>query len=395
MPDFEEGAITATNIRVQISNDSPQNLVVGFDNESNSIKAEIKNTNIKVQVDYKYKAGLVTVNGDADVQGPIDSVALSLLMDKMEDGEFIIPQIAVPDFDLEMDNSKFDLKLTCKGCIKAVESLIATFMKGTLLNQVKDQVKEQVPTMANEIGNGILASSYPRTFPLLEDIRIVTALTDAINVADGHLEIPLDGTVYTEEKGIVRPGPTPDMPRYNPESPGEAQMFFSSYLAQTLSHTLNTLNKLVIKTRFLLFTFVTTIDPSKGKTAISFDNDAIVATIYPKIVTKYLKLGVELGTVVKVSLKIKNGDSQNLLSVVPKIKKLNLNSFKLIVLGIPINLSLFKFLITPFVRLFLNFIVLPTIEIPKSDLLPLTVTDSLLSFNKQYAEFGISFDFEE
>ncbi|CAI2369371.1 unnamed protein product [Moneuplotes crassus] len=396
LEDFKEGAITATDIRVEISNDASENLNVAFDNESNFIRTEIKNTNIRVKVNYKYKAvGVLPIKGTADISGPLDSLALAILMGKAEDGDFIIPQIAVPEVSLSMTNSKFKVKLTCKGCLKPVESLITTFMKGTLLNKVKGQVKDQVPTMAEEIGNGILTSSYPRTFPLLQDIRIVTALTDAINVAEDHLEIPFDGTIYTADKGIIRPGPTPDMPRYNPESPGEAQMFFSSYLTETLSNTLNTLDKLVLKTRFLLLTFVTTIDPSKGKTSVSFDDGAIVARLNPKIVTKNLKLGFELGTSVKVSLNIKPGDSKNLLSVVPKIKKMSLNSFKVILFGLPIDLSLFKFFITPIVRLVLNFIVLPKIEIPKSDLLSLTVTDSLLAFRKEYAEFGISFDFTQ
>lgn len=395
LDEFEEGAIKAHNIRVEVSNDDPENLQVGFDAKNNSILVDIQKTFVNVKVDYSYKLGLVNVKGTADIQGPLDDLNLSVKLSKEEIDGFIIPNIAIPKISLNMKKSDFKVKLTCKGCLPPVESLITTFMKGTLLSKVETQIKTQVPEMADEIGNGILRTSYPRTFPLFQDIEIVTALTDVINITDGHIEIPIDATVFTAEQGIVRPGPTPEMPRFNPENPGEIQMFFSSYLADTLTSTLNSLEKLVIKKRFLfLFNIITTIDPSKGRTSVGFDDGALVVSVTPRITTKILKLGVEASATVKVQLNIKGGDKNNLLTVVPKISKLNLNSFKVIIFGLPINLSLFKFLITPFARIFLNLIGLPKIPIPKSDLLPLTVKDSLLQFNKNYAEFGILFDFE-
>lgn len=392
LPDFSDGDISVSNIRVDLANSDPQNLQVSFSKDLNAIVVSIELTKVNINVNWKYKKLLVSLSGSAVIDGTIDGISLAIPIGTAQIGYFKIPSIDVSNFNLNFDSNVFRVKLKCSGCLPPVESLLTTFMKGSLLNKVKAQISTQVPFQVKTMGNSLLKDNYPTSIALYETIEFTTALVDDIHVEDDHLEIKFDGTIYRRDMGYERPYPAPEMPTFNPEDPGEIMMFFSSYLTDTLSDTLN-LNEYTYKSKVLGIGFTATLDPSKGKTNIGFEEGDFVLDVHPRITTNALKLGAEFGAKIKLKIKIKNGNKANLMTVVPSVHKIALKSLKVIIGGVPINFSLLTFLVNPFIKLALNWLVIPKIEIPQSDLLPLTVTNNLLDFHSGYSELGILFDF--
>uniref|UniRef100_A0A7S3KWN0 Uncharacterized protein n=1 Tax=Euplotes crassus TaxID=5936 RepID=A0A7S3KWN0_EUPCR len=138
-------------------------------------------------------------------------------------------------------------------------------------------------------------------------------------------------------------------------------------------------------------------------------------------------VGVSIGATLKLDMNILNGEGGNMLSVIPKVKGLQLEKFDFITpKGSPsdsdIPASFIKSLLTSHVGLvglsnnsnfetpridskellaylnklipmFLDQLVLPTVEIPQQDILPLQVTNSELDFHKGYSELGLLFKF--
>lgn len=392
IPDMKEGDLSLSNIVVDMKNDSPDNLAVSFVSAQNAIGVDVKNTNIEVQLHWHYKKSIVSLSGEAKVTGPINELGLNLAMGKKEDGEFTIPQISVPTFNLNMDKHAFHLDFKCGGCPGFVEDLISSVLKDTLIDKVKDAIQSQVPSQVDSIGNQVLQDSYPRTMNLYQDIDVATSLTDQITVADDHLEVPLDATVFPHAQGYKRPSDAEDMPHYNPNDPGEIMMFMSSYLANTLSDTLNT-DVHSYEITVLGMNYKVSLDPAVGKSAIAFEEGDFSVTVNPTILATAFGVGLEFGATATLDPKISNGDATNMFSVTPTIKALEMNSLKIIASGQKIDISAVKDYLNAVIKGALNVAVIPTIPVAKQDILKLHVTNSELDFHKGYTEFGVLFDF--
>ena len=375
-----------------MSNAAPDNMKMSFDNSTNSLKVSIIKTGIQINANWKYKVKFVSVSGNVQISGTLDSIGMGIGMTKAAEGTYFIPQIGVNHFALDMNKGAFSVKLTCHHCPGEVEKLITKFMKGKMLDQVKNAISSQTPSMITTMGNNILKTSYPWTFTLYDEIDITTALTKEISVQSDHLEIPLDGTIFLHSKGYARPGPAPVIPTYNPKNPGEVMMFISPYLIHTLADTLN------LKTyNFTLDLFghqiSISIDPGEGKTAFEFEEDSFNAIIKPTIMIPSYNIGIQLGANVGIHPKIDAGDDKNMMHVTPLIRSLSLNSLKIKIGSMSFDLSYTVFFWNLFIQFFANYALIPKIAIPKHPLLPLHVTGNQMEFHKTHSEVGILFNF--
>uniref|UniRef100_A0A7S3KUQ9 Uncharacterized protein n=1 Tax=Euplotes crassus TaxID=5936 RepID=A0A7S3KUQ9_EUPCR len=138
-------------------------------------------------------------------------------------------------------------------------------------------------------------------------------------------------------------------------------------------------------------------------------------------------VGVSIGATLKLDMNILNGEGGNMLSVIPKVKGLQLEKFDFITPkgspsdsdtpgcltkssltshADPAGLSNIINFETPrinpkgllaylnkLIPMFLDQLVLPTVEIPQREFLPLQVTNSELDFHKGYSELGLLFKF--
>jgi hypothetical protein len=392
VPDVSSGDFKVTNIRVDMDNGSPDNLKVSFQKDTNSIGVEIDQTHLVVNVDWKYSKSIISIGGSAEIDGTIGGIAMGIAMSTAPADQMFVPQIGINGFILNLDKGAFNLDFHCDNCPGEVEKLISDYLKDQLIDQVQAQIQAQVPTQMTAVGNQILQNSYPKIFNLYNNIDIATGLVASIIVNDDYLSLPLDGTIFLDSEGYNRPGITPDMPSYNPKDPGEIMMFFNEYLVDTLTTTLNKESQTYQGT-ILGFAFQASLDPSVAQTILTFEEGDFNIKATPKITFTSLKLGFELGAIAKINPKILKGDATNMFSIVPQVKGLSLTSLKVFILGIPINLSFGISLLNPLIQMLLNMAVVPTIAIPKLQIMPLHVTDSELDFHNSYSEFGILFDF--
>ena len=392
LPDISEGDIKVSNIRVDMSNSSPQNLKVTFIPEKNAIGVEIDQTDLKVNVDYHYKKLIVSVNGDAQITGTIGGIGMSLALSSLGESSYFIPQVSTEDFFLNMDTGAFKLDIHCNYCPGEVEKLIASFLKDKLINEVKSQIQSQVPSQVNSIGNEMLKTNFPRAFTLYNDINIATALTGDILVKQDHLEVPLDATMFLSSKGYSRSSSTPDMPRYNPLDPGEIMMFFNPYLVSTLADTLNQ-GVQSYSLSIMGIDYSVALDPAAGQTSLGLEEGDFSITATPTVTATKFGLGIQIGATAKLNPQITNGDAQNMFFVTPSIKGLSLNSLKVFYKDTPYDLSFALDYLNEVIQGLLNVFVIPTIPVAKLEILPLHVTNTELDFHKDYSEFGILFDF--
>ncbi|CAI2369004.1 unnamed protein product [Moneuplotes crassus] len=392
IPDVDAGDMKITQIKAALSNGSPENLITSFHNDINAVGVELKETVMDVNVNWKYKKTILSLSGTAHVKGTIQDLGLNVVMNKLVEDQYAIPQINVQDVNVGMDKSKFDLNLKCSGCPGEVEKWISGIMKGQLLDEIQSQIRDQVPAQANTKGNDILKEQYPRSYPLYNNIAIATALTDSIDVQDDHLEILLDGTFFPHDQGYKRPSDASEMPHYNPNDPGHIMMFISSYLVDTLSSTIG-VEKQTYDFTILGISYQFSLDPAAGKTSLSFEDGDFIVQAVPTIVASDYGVGISIGGSVKLDPSISAGDETNMLSVTPSVKGLTLSSLQVITPSQTYDLSSVAEYANVVAEAFLNWLVVPTIGVKKQEVLPLTVVDSELDFHKDYSEVGLKIEF--
>ena len=108
---------------------------------------------------------------------------------------------------------------------------------------------------------------------------------------------------------------------------------------------------------------------------------------------KILKFYVDFEA--KLDASVKNGDSTNLLYITPQLKEIKINKFAFSLFGIKIKIRLFRRVLNWIVGIVVNHILVPTIAIPQLPGFQLQTKDSNLSVQKNYVEFGVSFDFNQ
>jgi len=345
-----------------------------------------------ISVNWKYSKSFISVSGSATIRGTIQNLGMNIVMAKLVENQFVIPQILVQDTNVQMDKGGFDVSLHCSGCPGEVEKWISDYMKDDLLNEIHDQIQAQIPAQANSIGNAILTKSYPRTIALYNNIDIATALTDAIVVEDDHLEVFIDATVFPSEEGYKRPEEAKVIPHYNPKDPGEIMVFLSEYLVDTLSVTLGkgvqTYNLTIMGIAYQV-----SIDPDVGATSLSFEEGDFILKMSPSIVAPTFGVGLQFGASMKLNPTISSGDAKNMMSVTPTIKEMSLSSINVTIGETTFDISAVTDYLNGFIKGFLNAFVIPKIPVKKQPVLPLYVTNSELDFHPDYSELGLLFKF--
>lgn len=392
IPDVSSGDITIRNIVADLANASPNDLQVSFDSGSNSIRVDIAQTTMNVQVDWHYSKSIISVSGDARVYGTLDGMGMNIPMTSVADGEFIIPQIGVENFGLNFNKDNFGLDFHCSGCPGFVEDLIKSFMKDTLLDTVRDQINAQVPSQLNTIGNQILLTSYPRTVNIYENFGFASALTDRITVTDTHLEVPIDATVFRFDQGFSRPGDAGDMPHYNAQDPGEILLFINNYLLDTFKATVDSEGFKYITT-ILGYDLEVDLATGTGLSELKFEEGDFSFTANPTIMATSFGVGLQLSANAKFNPTIKPGDAASMFFVTPTIKSLSMSNLNVIYSGQTYDISFIANYLNGFLQGVINTYVIPTISIPKFAILPLQVVNSELDFHGGYAELGDQFEF--
>lgn len=391
-PDQSEGDLKVSAIRVDLSNGSPDNLKVSFNKAANSIGFSISQTHLEVNTNWEYHKSFVKIGGSAKVTGTLGAIGMDIVMAKAAEGSYFIPQIGVNNFNLNLDKGAFNLEFRCDHCPGEVEKLISNFMKDKLLDAVKNAINSQTPSQVTSIGNHVLMTSYPRAVTLYNNIDIATALIGEVVVQDDHIQVPLDATFFLHSKGYNRPGPAPEIPTYNPQNPGDIQLFMSPYLLSTLGSTLN-LGVQSYKVNLYGYDIVVQVDPSQGSSSFNFEDQDFSANLNPLISIPSFGVGLQIGASAKIDPKIQNGDGTNMLFVTPRIKSISLSSLKIMIGPMPIDVSFVVDYLNEVFKVALNMGLIPSVAIAKLAILPLHVTNSKLDFHKDYSEFGVLFDF--
>mmetsp|Transcript_20645 Transcript_20645/g.18293 ORF Transcript_20645/g.18293 Transcript_20645/m.18293 type:complete len:347 (+) Transcript_20645:43-1083(+) len=343
------------------------------------------------KVNWKYKKSIISVSGSATITSTLSNIKMNILLDKVAEEDHYLPQVKATNFDFSMSGTGFRLK--CSHCPSEVEKLISKWMKGDLIDTIEKQIRSEVPKDINSKGNQVIKEVYPRIFNLLGNIDISTVMTDVITVGDDHVEVPIDGTVFLHDKGYVRPHSTENMPHFNPEDPGEMQLFLNDYLLETLDDVVNA-EKHTFEEKLFGMKYEVALDPEIGSTSLSFIDGDFYIDATPKVFFETLKSGVEFEAQIKMNPDILNGSSEDMMSINLSIDNLSLKTFKLIMFGKVLDIDPSTKLINPLLKIFLNYGILPKIKIPKTKLIPLKVTGSEVDFHEGYSELGISFNFE-
>jgi hypothetical protein len=392
IPDTKSGDVRISSIVADLSNDSPDNLKVAFDVGSNSIRVDIEKTVMSVSVHWKYKKSIISESGNAKISGTLDGMGMNIAMSSMTEDQFIIPQIDVQNFDLAFNKGRFNLDFSCHHCPKFVEKLIKKYLGDKLLDIVRDQIKSQVPKQLHSAGNKALHDNYPRTVNVYGNFGLATALTNTIVVAENHLEVPLDATVFRFDQGFSRSGATSAMPHYNAQDPGEIMMFFNNYLLNTFKNTVD-VDGFKYKTTILAMDYELTLPAVTGLGDLKFEEGDFTISASPTIFATAFNVGIELTATAKFTPTITPGDATNMLSVVPTIKSLSMSRLVVVVSGEKYDISAAADYLNALMEGILNMVVIPTISIPKLPVLPLQVTKNELDFHSGYGEFGVLFEF--
>ena len=338
IPDVTSGKLKVYDIKVALSNSSPNNLNVGFDEPNNGVAVKVDDTYVSIKCNFRYKKSIIKFKGSIDLHGTLKSIGLNLGFDALEESGYYVPQLKMNSFDFDMPKSNFKLKLKCKGCPKFVQDLISTFAKDPLIVSIRNQIRKTLPTQLITAGNRVLVTSYPRTVNLYNDINLCTAMSGPIMIKSDYAQVPLDGTLFLTEDGYHRTGSAPDIPIYNEKDPGELQMFFSSYLPTSLDEILNKKTQ-QYKVKYQSQTYILELNPEKGKTTLTFEDGDFKILASPTITMPNLGLSLFFSASAMIQPEIDNGDDTHMLYVHPKVGEVKINNVELIMDGSSIDLS--------------------------------------------------------
>jgi hypothetical protein len=111
MDDMKKGDLKITGITVQVENDNHENVQISFNEKKNALSVVVTNTFIKCHANWKYHVLVTNLSGVADMNGPINKVAMNIGFETQEKDGMLIPKINIQDFDINFDKSHFKFHL--------------------------------------------------------------------------------------------------------------------------------------------------------------------------------------------------------------------------------------------------------------------------------------------
>ena len=394
IPDMSIGDLKINGITVQVSNDSPNNVKIGFDQPRNGLDVSVDNTRIKVHVNWRYEIAFIKISGTGDINGPISNVHMTIGFETQPKGNFQIPKINVQNYDISFDKGGFDFKFDWGGWPSDVINLILNALKGPLLDKIRDESRGIVSSQVSNAVNSIFQAGYPVSVALDNNFSLATATVGTLNVKSDYLSVPLDATLYMTKDGYNRPSEGEVFPSEDTTNPGEIQLFVGQYAFRCLEGSINKL-PLSFDTTFYGFPVKIDIDGTKYPLKLSTKNENLHAAFGAKITVPSFSLFIVFEGQADFSFKFKNGDSTNMIYIDPDVnrKTLALDTLKINIYGWNFDLTSAGPWILWVVEYFIDGYILPVIAIPKQAALPLTATAAVLKFFDTHAMGGISFNF--
>lgn len=266
--------------------------------------------------------------------------------------------------------------------------------KGPLCDKIKKEAFKIVDTKVTKIINEKFLNFYPLTGKISNELSIGLATTGPISIKSDYLYIPIDATIFLTKDGYNRTFDAPKIPSEDPANPGEIQLYASKYLYQTFVHSINQV-PMKLKTEILGFDANIYIDGTKVPILFSTHDKYLHFEGGGVISIPSLFLEIDIGASAHLDLFFKSGDKSNMIYIHPEVNRssIKLTTFKVSLFGIKLDISPIISLINWAIGFVVNSQVIPTIEVPKSDLLPLTATAALVKFFETYTEAGIAFNF--
>ena len=394
MTDMQEGNLRVYGINVQVTNDHHNNVNLMYNTSHNGIGISVDKTFLKVHVDWVYEKGIFKIKGTGDISGPISHVGMTMGFGTQPKGKFLIPKISISDFDMLFDKSNWHFEFHCTGCPAKIINFIMNAFKGPLCDKIRKESFKIVDTKITQKINEKFYESYPTLAEINNDLSISLATTGPVSIKSDYLHVPLDATIFLTKDGYNRSFEAPEIPSEDPANPGEIQLYASKYLYQTF---VKSINKIPMKfsTQILGFNANIHIDGSKVPIIFSTHDKYLHFEGGGVISIPALFLELDIGATAHLDLFFKSGDKSNMIYIHPEINRdsIKMTTFKVSIFGFKINLTPITSLINPLIKFIANSQVIPTIEVPKSDILPLTATAALVKFFDTYTEAGIAFNF--
>lgn len=393
LPDFSDGKLEASNTHVSLVNDSPQNLEVSFKPSSNAIGVEIKNTDFAGRLDFKYREFIFTITGEASMRGKINSIKMDVIMTKLAEDSYYIPQIDVKNFDVTIDRDSFKVDMRCSPCNRLVEEAISGALEEILIDKIRERLQEDAPQRIKSSANEELQETYARKFTLHKNIDISSGLTDSIEVKEDHLALYFDATVYLQSQGYKRLKEAPEMPEGLKNNTGEVVFRANSYVLDTLSHTLNQ-EVFVSSTTIMATEYKIILDPSISHVALAFAEDVIEVKTNPVIYDVFNKTSYEIGMKATLTFDLADGDEKNIISITPKVKEMEFTYFKLLHKNQEFEGNFLLEYLNTVLPSVLTKVLIPEITIPKQKGMQFHLTNPELYLREDYAESGVQINLD-
>lgn len=392
--DMSVDPLTITGITLEVENDNHQNVLISLNAEKNALGVAVSNTKIRIHVNWRANLRLFSITGVGDIRGTVDNVGMNVSFETQDKEGKLIPKINIQDFTINFDAQSFDFQLDCSACPGNIASLLLNTFRGPLLDRVSNEATSIANSRMAQTLNARILNSYPLTANLSSELSMSLANMGPIVVRSDFIKAKIDGTIFLSQEGYNRPVQAPEIPVENPENPGEAILFISKYMYETLQISLNKV-PLSFDTSLWLFALNIKVDGRANPIEISTPNNTLhisggaVATI-PRLGLIY-----DVAASTNLYFNIYPGDSQNMLFIDPEVnqKTLRLVRFRFTFFGLTLNLSFLTGIANWFISWLISRVVFPVISVPKIDALPLVATSAMLSFYEKYTEAGIAFNF--
>lgn len=396
LPNLTRGGLQISGITAKVKNTNHENVQVALNQAKNSLGVVVSNTFIEMHVNWRYSVSILTVSGTGDIKGTIGKIDMKLGFDTQQSGVHLVPKLNVQDFNVTLDANSFVFDFDCTLCPGDVLNFILTAFRGPLLDEVKDQARSVVNTEVVNVANRMILKNYPTSIQLNEQMSVSTAITGPLAVKTDYLSASIDGTVFLTSKGYDGSSNAPQITVENTCAPGEVCLFFSKYVFETATKSMNQV-PLQFSTTYLGMDVLVDIDGTKVPVGVELRDNNLHMLGGAIVTIPGIGASIELGGTSLIDFSIKSGDRTNMAYVTPVADRssFDLETLAVTLFGFRANIGVFASLVESFVTSSLSAIVFETIPVPKLAIMPLAVASGQTKFSANYAHAGISFSVSE
>lgn len=207
----DSDGIKMDHIEASLTKMLPQNLTYTLLPNENAFILNIKKPNVYIKSNLQVNKVLSFV-GKLEIVVEVEEIQVKVFLIPEEGKKLMKPKIKLELLKFDLPSDKIIVSVDLAYVPTWLSDMIIFFIKGNLLNQVRDLVKDYVPNDLCNLLNDLIQEGYPAELPVIfDDMHLPILLTKAPVITPNQVHLFVDGYIYSDKTGKpeTRRSPSP------------------------------------------------------------------------------------------------------------------------------------------------------------------------------------------